>query len=124
VSKKIGIIGSRRRNRPSDRKITETQFFKIYKEGDIICSGGCPEGGDRFAEEIAKKYGIPILIYYPNWKKFGRSAGFVRNDNIAKSSDMIIACVAEDRKGGTEDTINKYIRLCGVDKKNEELYLV
>ena len=124
MNKKIGIIGSRRRNRPSDRKAVELQFFQVYKEGDIICSGGCPEGGDKFAEEIAKKYGIPILIYYPNWKKFGRSAGFVRNDSIAESSDIIIACVAEDRKGGTEDTIKKYIKLCGFDRKNEELYLV
>jgi len=106
--KRIGIIGSRRRDRGIDRKAVREKFFEVYEEGDIIVSGGCPKGGDRFAEDIAKEYGIPIMIYYPNWKKFGRGAGIVRNLDIAEGSDVIIACVTEDRTGGTEDTISKF----------------
>jgi len=98
----------------------EEQFWEIYEEGDIIVSGGCPSGGDRFAEEIAKKNGIPILIIYPNYKKYGRGAPIIRNGPIAEASDVIIACVVEPddgidevlkrKKGGTEDTLRKYTK--------------
>lgn len=108
--KRIGIVGSRRRNSFYDKIAVENAFFPYYKEGDWIVSGGCPKGGDRFAEMIAKENGIPILIFYPNWEKFGKGAGFVRNGEIAKYSEILIACVSEDRTGGTEDTIEKFTK--------------
>ena len=107
--KKIGIVGTRRRDTANDRLAVTQQFFEIYEYGDWIVSGGCPEGGDRFAEVIAKDNGIPIIIFYPNWKKYGKVAGFIRNTDIADHSDRLIACTAPDRKGGTEDTIHKYL---------------
>jgi len=122
--KYIGIIGSRRRDTGVDQKATREKFFEVFEDGDFIVSGGCPQGGDRFAEKIAKDYGIPILIFYPNWKKLGKAAGIIRNTDIAKKSDVLVACVAKDRLGGTEDTIKKYIRLCEVTGKDENLYLV
>ena len=70
-------------------------------------SGGCPRGGDRFAEVIAKERGLSITIHYPNWKKHGRAAGFIRNSIIADDCDVLIAVVAPDRTGGTEDTVKK-----------------
>ncbi|KKM21234.1 hypothetical protein LCGC14_1637410 [marine sediment metagenome] len=107
---KIGIVGSRRRDEYRDYKKIKDAFDDIYEEDDWIVSGGCPEGGDRFAEDIAKNRGIPILIFYPNWNKYRKGAGFVRNTFIAEESDVLIACVAKDRKGGTEDTIKKFLR--------------
>ena len=105
--KTIGIIGSRRRNSQNDFELCERAFLEIYKPGDEIVSGGCPKGGDRFAEIIAKNHQVPIKIYYAQWDKLGRGAGFARNTNIAGDADIIIAVVAPDRKGGTEDTIKK-----------------
>ena len=49
-----------------------------------------------------------------------RGAGFVRNGDIAKDSDVLIACVAPDRTGGTEDTIKKFLKL----KTEKCLFLV
>ena len=66
------------------------------------------KSGDRFAELIADAYNVPITIHKADWKKNGRGAGFVRNTDIARDSDVLIACIAEDRKGGTEDTIKKF----------------
>jgi len=113
VSKRkvIGIIGSRRRNNEDDYFAVHDRFYSIYNKGDYICSGGCPKGGDRFAERIAKKSGIPIIIFYPNWDEHGRKAGLIRNSDIARVSNVIIACVAEDRTGGTEDTIRKFKKM-------------
>ena len=116
----IGIIGSRRRNTDEDFEKVEKVFLEIYKQGDSICSGGCTRGGDYFAEVIAQKHNIPIKIFPANWKQYGRIAGFKRNTNIAETSDVIIACVAPDRTGGTEDTLKKFQRI----KPNSKIILV
>lgn len=88
--------------------MVEKAFINIYKEGDSIVSGGCPQGADSFAEWIAKKHQVPIMIHYARWKVLGKAAGFARNGDIARDADVLIACVASDRTGGTEDTIKKY----------------
>lgn len=103
----FGIVGSRRRDSEGDFRQCEGIFLSLYRDGDRIVSGGCPKGGDRFAEAIAKKHQIPITIYYAQWEKHGKSAGFVRNTNIAEDCDTLVAVVAKDRTGGTEDTIRK-----------------
>lgn len=103
----IGIIGSRRRNSPEDFAQCEKAFLAIYKDGDEIVSGGCWAGGDKFAEILAKKYQVPIKIYYAQWRKLGKIAGFTRNTNIADDCHVLIALVSPDRTGGAEDTIRK-----------------
>jgi len=120
-NKVIGVIGTRRRDDIKDFNKTLEAFNKIYKEGDSICSGLCPKGGDRFAVIIADRLGLSKdkRLWFPaEWKKYGRPAGFIRNTDIAKNSDILIACVSEDRTGGTEDTIKKFKR------KGKELILI
>jgi len=117
----IGIVGSRRRSSRQDKELIAIELQKHIVVGDtIIISGGCPSGADRFAEELAKFLQIPILIYYAEWRRLGKSAGIQRNTHIARHSNILIACVAEDRKGGTEDTVRKFIGF----HSEEDLYLV
>ena len=108
MSKTIGIIGSRRRNKQTDKAKVFNAFIKLYQNGDRIVSGGCWAGGDKFAEEIAKEHQVPIMIHYANWRVHGKAAGFIRNQDIANDADVMIACVSEDRTGGTEDTLKKF----------------
>jgi hypothetical protein len=116
----IGIIGTRRRDSERDFQIVRNEFIKHYHPGDRICSGLCPLGGDRFAVILAEEFGTPTLWFAADWDTHGKIAGFIRNTNIARESKIIIACVADDRKGGTEDTIKKFI---GMGKKRG-LYIV
>ena len=123
----FGIVGSRRRNTDKDWDTMELLWKSLMSQGivmpnDRLVSGGCKEGGDRFAEMIARQCGIPLLIFYPNqnaldtkllkvnpraaWAKIN----YARNTLVALTSDNLIAMVAEDRKGGTEDTIQKFVR--------------
>lgn len=111
MGKIIGIVGSRRRNTDDDYQKTLDKFFEVYEVGDTIVSGGCPKGGDCFAERIAKENDIPIVIYHPDWQKYGRPAGMIRNTFIAEDADVLIAVVASDRTGGTEDTIQKFKKM-------------
>ena len=103
--KTIGIIGSRRRTLKEDYNQLEQKFLEIFKNGDEIVSGGCSRGADFWAEILAKKYQVPIKIYYAQWDKLGKSAGFARNTYIAQDADVLICMVSNDRLGGTENTI-------------------
>lgn len=110
MSKCIGIVGSRRRDTRDDFLKVTHAFLAVYEPGDTLVSGGCPSGGDKFAEQLAEQGGISIVIHRADWKGKGRSAGFQRNTFIAQDADVLIACVAADRTGGTEDTIRKFLR--------------
>ena len=120
IGKIIGIVGTRRRDSDKDFKLVRELFLELYIEGDIICSGLCPKGGDRFAVKLSKEFNTPTLWFPANWNRFDKSAGFVRNDDIAQMSAVLIVCIAGDRTGGTEDTIKKFIKYHG----KEELYLI
>jgi hypothetical protein len=109
--KTIGIIGSRRRTSNKDFVQLEAKFLEIYKDGDELVSGGCASGGDAWCEILAKKYQVPIKIYYAQWDKLGKGAGFARNTYIARDADILLCVVAGDRTGGTEDTIKKATKM-------------
>lgn len=92
----------------------------VYTEGDIFISGGCPLGADRFSEFISEDAQIPMVIFYPNMKPYANvakqrwmftKANYERNTLVAHNSDIIFALVAPDRKGGTEDTIEKFEKI-------------
>jgi|WetSurMetagenome_2_1015567.scaffolds.fasta_scaffold01454_21 hypothetical protein len=123
--KTIGIIGSRRRNSPEDFLLVQEAFCQLYEEGDEICSGLCPKGGDKFAVILAQIWDTPVKWFRALWKdpkngSYRRWAGFERNTDIAFRSDILIACVASDRKGGTEDCIKKFIKF----NEKKTLFLV
>jgi hypothetical protein len=116
----IGIIGSRTRDTEKDFHKVWKKFAEVYENGDIICSGGCPKGGDRFAEIIMDRLNLPKkerIIHYPKKPPKGSpyfkyvESNFNRNTLIAKDSDILIACVNLTKDGGTEDTIKKYLKL-------------
>lgn len=137
MPKIIGIVGSRRRNTPADFQLVEKAFRKLYEPRDRIVSGGCPQGGDRFAEIIAielaapgryelgdclmwsltkrhhliKELGAPFILHHARWDQHGKAAGFMRNGLIVRDADVLIAAPSADRTGGTEDSIKKYLNL-------------
>jgi hypothetical protein len=120
LSKTIGIIGTRKRDSKQDFRLVYSEFEKVYEEGDTICSGLCPKGGDRFAVILSEMYDTKVLWFPVQWGKYGKSAGFRRNTDIAENSDILIACVSPDRKGGTEDTVRKFINM----KSSDNLIIV
>jgi len=118
----IGIVGSRRRNAKQDRKAVRLAYESLVEQSGkpvdqiTLCSGLCPQGGDEFARQFAEANGHPTLWFPAEWDKHGRAAGFIRNTDIAENSEWLIACVSPDRKGGTEDTVTKFIKAHGIDR--------
>ena len=110
VRRFVAVVGSRRRDSPADQAAVFAALDRFVTRSDCVVSGGCPRGADRFAELYARERGLPIIIFHADWNRLGRRAGFARNKYIANSSDLLVACVAPNRQGGTEDTIRHFTR--------------
>lgn len=107
---KIGIVGSRSRNTEQDFNKVLEALTKVFRPGDTFVSGKASKGADMFAHKISVFFNIPITEHEPKYHIHGRAAPHVRNEIIARESDVLIACVSADRKGGTESTIKKFKR--------------
>ena len=53
-----------------------------------LVSGGA-SGADRSGEQWAAKHGIPVRLFLPNWRQFGRAAGPLRNRSMAQYADAV-----------------------------------
>ena len=83
---RLGIVGSRTFN---DFDFL-CEKLKDFTEISLIVSGGA-NGADKMGELYAKLNDIPTKIFKPDWSKYGRRAGYLRNIDIVEESDVIIA---------------------------------
>ena len=63
-----------------------------------IVSGGA-RGVDRFGEQLAKARGIPLNVKPANWDKYGKSAGYIRNKEMAEYADALLALWDGESRG-------------------------
>ena len=66
-----------------DTLMTKLQEQGIDKSDVEIVSGGC-RGADELGERYAKESCLRCSIFPADWSKYGRSAGPIRNDTMAK----------------------------------------
>lgn len=84
---KIAIIGSRTfNNYPFLKEILLPHKHKITE----IVSGGA-KGADSLGERFADEFKIPKKIFLPDWTTNGKAAGLIRNHDIIKNCDKVIA---------------------------------
>jgi len=122
---KLAVIGSRT---IKDYIFVENKLCEIiekYNEIDTIISGGA-KGVDSLAEKFANEYGLKTIIFKPDWKKFGKGAGFIRNKQIIENSDIVVA-FWDGKSNGTKHSIElakkmnkKLIVFKKVNNLNEE----
>ena len=91
---KVAVIGSRSFTNYELLKKTLDELTGIEK----IISGGAA-GADSLAEQWARENNIETVIYKPDWAKYGRGAGVVRNRLIIEDCDWCIAFWDGESKG-------------------------
>jgi hypothetical protein len=64
---------------------------KGVKLSDITIVSGGTKGADSLGRDFAQKYGAKYLEFLPDWEKFGKSVGVIRNADIVKNSDFVLA---------------------------------
>ncbi|MCR4662865.1 MAG: DUF2493 domain-containing protein [Endomicrobiaceae bacterium] len=87
-------------------KVIKLSGYKITEQDEIV-SGGA-RGVDTLAEMYAKNKGIPLKIFKPDWNKYGKSAGVIRNYEMAKYCDAGI--VIHNGSNGSINMIKNLIK--------------
>lgn len=87
----------------------------------IIILSGHASGADALGERFAEEHGLKCELHPADWKKHGRAAGPIRNTEMARISDALIA-FWDGKSPGTRSMINlarKYglqVSICRYDK--------
>jgi hypothetical protein len=110
---KLAIIGSRNFTNYS---LLE-QTLEPYKPKITLVISGAATGADSLGERWALSNKIKTLIFPADWNRFGKRAGFIRNEDIIQHCDCCIAFWDGVSKG-TKHSIS----LC--EKYNKPLKIV
>lgn len=112
-AKKLAVVGS--------RSITDYSFIKRLLDRKLdsiecIISGGA-RGVDTLAERWANENRIPIKVFPADWDRWGKRAGYIRNETIIKECDICLA-IWDGQSKGTLHSVN----LCKKYKKPHLLF--
>ena len=124
--KNVAVIGSRNFD---DYELLKNYLDERFDKIKYIVSGGA-SGGDELGRKYAEERGLPVIIFYPRWRDkngiFSRAAGFVRNNEIIKNCDVVIAFWDKVSKGTANSLeiakrLNKPVTIIEFTPKEKEL---
>lgn len=95
---KVAVIGSRCADVEPNRILQE-----LPEECTCIISGGA-RGVDAAASRCAREYGFRLEEISPDYDTYGRQAPLVRNKEIVRRADYVLA-FWDYRSSGTRNTI-------------------
>ena len=111
---RVIIAGSRDFNNYQLLK-EKCDFLLANIKEEIIIVSGTARGADKLGEQYAKEKGYKIDSHPANWDLHGKSAGYIRNEEMAKCSDALIAFWDSVSKGTKHmiDLANKHnLKVC------------
>ena len=113
----IAIVGGRDFSDYTLLKESLSAYISIYSGiPDNIVSGGA-KGADTLAAQFAAEMDIPLLVFKPDYQKYGRGATLVRNTQIIENADVVFA-FWDGQSKGTKDSITK------AKKLQKELHII
>ena len=104
---RVAIVGS--------RNIQDNEYWynKICENIPANCteivSGGA-DGIDILGRRYSKEHGLLLTEFWPEYNKYGKAAGFVRNTLIVEYAHMVLA-FWDGKSKGTADTVIKCYQL-------------
>ena len=122
---KLAVVGSRSFE---DYELFKREVDTLRDEYEIdeLVSGGA-NGADKFAEDYANENNLKITIFYPEWKKYGKKAGFIRNALIWEYADLGIA-FWDGKSKGTQHSFKlaqkeeKYLKIISFKTKRVDIF--
>lgn len=78
----------------------------------VIVHGGA-RGADELAGRAATELGLEQDVFLPDWERYGRRAGYLRNRQMIDSGVELVIAFWRNRSTGTGHTIDLAQR-CGI----------
>jgi hypothetical protein len=86
---KVIIAGGRNFN--DYEKLCQFCDKALSKQTEVEIVSGTANGADKLGEKYANDNGHPIKQFPADWDKYGKSAGYKRNAQMADYADALIA---------------------------------
>jgi hypothetical protein len=118
---KLAILGSRTLTAETVKKQLQTEIEKL--QPTELISGGS-EGIGALLREIATEMSLNLNEIYPEWAKYGKQAAVIRNHEIIKTADKVLA-IWDGKSKGTQHEIglaqkyNKPLKIIAWQQKQE-----
>lgn len=80
---KVAIVGS--------RGIASADIGRLLPPNTTEIISGGAKGVDTLAQLYAREHEIPVRVFLPDYKRYGRAAPLKRNEQIAQACDLLIA---------------------------------
>lgn len=102
---RLAISGSRSFRHDHHRSVVLSALDVLHSQTPIteILTGDAA-GPDRFAADWARTHGVPCHVLCPDWRRYDRRAGLVRDDQIVAGAERLLA-FWDGRSRGTAYTI-------------------
>lgn len=78
-------------------------------EYDVMVFCGKAKGADTLGERFAKIHNFEVKEFPADWDTHGKKAGFLRNEEMAREADMLIAFWDGESKG-TKNMIDNALK--------------
>jgi len=91
----------------TDYEAVKREIMRLPATLNLVIHG-CAVGADHIAGLVAFRSGIKVASYPADWGKYGKWAGFVRNQQMIDEGKPDLVLAFWKNKGrGTEDMIRK-----------------
>lgn len=79
----------------NDYELLKSKCFSLLKnkmdECDVHIVCGCARGADTLGRQFAEEFRLKVLEYPADWDRYGKKAGYLRNEEMAKVGNALIA---------------------------------
>lgn len=90
-----------------------------YVNSITMLVSGDAQGVDKLSQRWADENDIQVKLFPANWDKYGKSAGMIRNKEMAEYADYLIA-IWDGKSKGTKGMIDIMLHL----NKGHAVYII
>lgn len=97
-----------------DYQLLSETLFNMSSGSYVDCAisivSGMANGADALGYRFAKEHKVKVYEYPANWNKYGKRAGFLRNEEMGRFSDGLLA-FWDGKSKGTKHMIDYMTKL-------------